>query len=188
MTHAKPIRPALALAACLCAVSVPVMAEPPMHADAKLIASAERAAPRSVSAKSTVIAMAADGNMRTLRTGANGWTCMPDNPATPGPDSMCMDAAALEWAKAWMGRTTPDAGRIGFMYMLEGGTDASNVDPYAAAPSDDNAWIETGAHVMIVGADAAFYAMYPSDANPDTSVPYVMWAGTPYQHLMIPVE
>ena len=28
----------------------------------------------------------------------------------------------------------------------------------------------------------------PKDANPDTSVPYVMWAGTPYQHVMLPVQ
>jgi hypothetical protein len=30
--------------------------------------------------------------------------------------------------------------------------------------------------------------MYPKSADPDTSNPYVMWAGTPYQHLMIPVK
>ncbi len=41
---------------------------------------------------------------------------------------------------------------------------------------------------MIVGADPAFYAMYPDAADPDTTVPYVMFPGTPYQHLMIPVE
>ena len=29
---------------------------------------------------------------------------------------------------------------------------------------------------------------YPSGAKPDTKAPYVMWAGTPYAHLMIPVE
>ena len=41
---------------------------------------------------------------------------------------------------------------------------------------------------MIVGADPSFYAMYPKGADPDTAVPYVMWAGTPYQHLMIPIK
>ena len=34
----------------------------------------------------------------------------------------------------------------------------------------------------------AFYDSYPHGADPDTSVPYVMWAGTPYQHLMAPVK
>jgi hypothetical protein len=41
---------------------------------------------------------------------------------------------------------------------------------------------------MIVGADQDFYDAYPKDADPDTSVPYVMWPGTPYQHLMAPVK
>ena len=30
--------------------------------------------------------------------------------------------------------------------------------------------------------------LYFASADPDTSVPYVMWAGTPYQHLMVPVK
>jgi hypothetical protein len=132
--------------------------------------------------------MDADGKMRTLRKGTNNFTCMPDNPATPGPDPMCMDPAAMEWVHAYLSHTTPAAGKIGFMYMLAGGTDASNTDPYAAKPTATNHWIQTGPHVMIVGADPSFYDLYPKSADPDTSVPYVMWAGTPYQHLMAPVK
>lgn len=74
------------------------------------------------------------------------------------------------------------------MYMLAGGTDGSNTDPYATGPAANNHWIKTGPHIMIVGADASFYDAYPKGADPDTSVPYVMWAGTPYQHLMAPVK
>lgn len=65
--------------------------------DKKLIASAMSAAPDKVGKDATVIAMEADGKMRTLRQGKNNFTCMPDNPATPGPDPMCMDQNALEW-------------------------------------------------------------------------------------------
>lgn len=157
-------------------------------ADQKMIKSAMRAAPKKVSAGATIVATGADGQMRTLREGTNGFTCMPDNPATPGPDPMCMDKVALEWAGAWMGHKTPASGKIGFMYMLSGGTDASNTDPYAMKPSVENHWVKTGPHVMIVGAEASFYDMYPKNADPDTAVPYVMWPGTPYQHLMIPVK
>lgn len=156
--------------------------------DRKLIQSAMRAAPPQVGQGATIVVAQADGKMRTLREGKNGFTCMPDNPATPGPDPMCMDQAALEWATAWIERKTPAQGKVGFMYMLEGGTDASNTDPYAQKPTEGNNWIKTGPHVMIVGADPSFYSMYPSDAKPDTRVPYVMWSGTPYQHLMIPVR
>lgn len=160
----------------------------PTAADKKLIKSAMQAAPKKVSEGATIVAMNADGTMRTLREGTNGFTCMPDNPATPGPDPMCMDKAAMQWAMAWIGHKAPAAGMIGFMYMLAGGTDASNTDPYATKPSANNHWIKTGPHVMIVGADASFYDMYPKSADPDTSVPYVMWPGTPYMHLMIPIR
>jgi len=156
--------------------------------DNQLIASAMRAAPAKVSKDATIVAMDATGNMRTLRKGSNGFTCMPDNPTTPGPDPMCMDANAFAWAGAWMGHKDPPAGKVGFMYMLEGGTDASNTDPYAAAPTASNHWVKTGPHIMIVGADASFYDSYPKKPDPDTTQPYVMWAGTPYQHLMAPVR
>ena len=154
---------------------------------AELIASAESAAPPNVGKNATVVNVDADGKMETIRKGTNGWTCMPDNPTTPGPDPMCMDKASMDWAHAWMSHETPPAGKVGLMYMLAGGTDASNTDPYAQKPTAGNHWIKTGPHVMIVGADASFYDAYPKNPDPDTSQPYVMWAGTPYQHLMAPV-
>jgi hypothetical protein len=156
--------------------------------DSQLIKSAMRAAPAKVSAGAAIVAVGKDGKMRTLREGKNGFTCMPDNPATPGPDPMCMDKAALEWAGAWMAHQAPASGKVGLMYMLAGGTDASNTDPYATSPGADKHWVKTGPHVMLVGAEPAFYDMYPKAAGPDTAVPYVMWAGTPYQHLMVPVK
>lgn len=171
----------------------------PMHAagagmqsmslqDRKMIKSAMSAAPKKVAAAATIVAMGGDGKMRTLREGNNGFTCMPDNPVTPGPDPMCMDRAGVEWAMAWIEHRLPPPGKVGFMYMLAGGTDASNTDPYADKPAAGNHWLKTGPHVMIMGADQSFYDMYPKSADPDTSVPYVMWAGTPYQHLMIPIR
>jgi len=156
--------------------------------DAQLIASAESAAPPNVGKHATIVAMDSAGKMRTLRKGTNNFTCMPDNPATPGPDPMCMDPTAMEWVHAYIGHASPAQGKVGFMYMLAGGTDASNTDPYASQPTATNHWVQTGPHVMIVGADPSFYDAYPKSADPDTSVPYVMWAGTPYQHLMAPVK
>jgi hypothetical protein len=155
--------------------------------DADLIASAMHAAPAAVAKAATVAIM--DGNgMRTLRKGTNGFTCMPDNPATPGPDPMCMDKNAMAWVEAWIAHKAPPPNKVGFMYMLAGGTDGSNTDPYATKPEAGNHWIETGPHIMIVGGDETFYESYPKGADPDTSQPYVMWAGTPYQHLMAPVR
>lgn len=177
-----------AFVAFACGVSA---ADPPASAsaptDAELIASAESAAPANVGKHATIVAMDAHGKMRTLRKGTNSFTCIPDNPATPGPDPMCMDPAALEWVHALISHAPPPA-KVGFMYMLAGGTDASNTDPYASKPTASDHWIKTGPHVMVVGADATFYDAYPKNPDPDTTVPYVMWAGTPYQHLMAPVK
>jgi hypothetical protein len=156
--------------------------------DAKLVASAEAAAPKAIARKATIVAPNPDGSMRTLRTGSNAYTCMPDNPVTPGPDPMCWDKSAAAWVDALIKHASPPAGRVGLIYMLAGGTDASNTDPYTQKPDVGNHWIKTGAHIMIVGADANFYDGYPKSADPDTSQPYVMWAGTPYQHLMAPVQ
>lgn len=178
----------IALAMAMAAMTQTAAAKTSAPSDAKLIASAERAAPAAVSKGATIVAVDAGGKMRTLREGHNGWTCMPDSPATPGPDPMCMDKNAFEWAGAWMGHKAPASGKVGFIYMLEGGTDASNTEPHAAKPAAGNHWIKTGAHVMIVGADPDFYNLYPKSADPDTRAPYVMWAGTPYQHLMAPVR
>jgi hypothetical protein len=179
---------AFALASALLASGADMKMSAATPTDAQLIKSAVAAAPASLSKGATVIAMMPDGTIRTVRAGTNGFTCMADNPSTPGPDPMCLDKNAMAWVGALMSHQTPEAGKVGFMYMLAGGTDASNTDPYAEKPTASNHWIKTGPHIMIVGGDAAFYDSYPKDADPDTSMPYVMWAGTPYQHLMAPVK
>lgn len=160
----------------------------PKMTDKELIESALSAAPAGVRRDAGVMVADDKGAMRTLRESKNGFTCMPDAPTTPGPDPMCMDKASMDFIHAMLTKAPPPAGKVGLMYMLAGGTDASNTDPYASKPTTANHWIKTGPHLMIAGADAAFYDAYPKDADPDTSRPYVMWAGTPYQHLMVPVK
>jgi hypothetical protein len=150
------------------------------------IASAESAAPAAIAHDASVVTVDAKGAMTTVREGKNGWTCMPDAPDTPGPDPMCFDQNAAQWVQAWMAHKPPPANVVGLMYMLEGGTDASNTDPYATKPTANNDWVKTGSHIMIVGSKDVL-AGHPAGAKPDTSVPYVMWAGTPYAHLMVPV-
>lgn len=66
----------------------PVIAVPSTPA---LIADALGAAPAAV-ARGTAV-MTSDGKL--LRKGSNGWTSMPDDPATPGRDPMCLDKAGL---------------------------------------------------------------------------------------------
>jgi hypothetical protein len=151
------------------------------------IESAMAAAPAAIAKDATIINAKADGSMESLRQGGNGWTCMPDNPKTPGHDPMCMDANGLKWAEAWMAHKDPPANNVGFMYMLAGGSDASNMDPWGTAPAEGHKWVETGPHVMVVGAPS-LNALYPSGPQPDTTKPYVMFPNTPYAHVMIPIQ
>ena len=84
-------------------------AAPMAMTDEDMIKSAMAAAPEAVAAGAAIVALEADGNMRTLRRGSNGFTCLPDNPNSPGPDPMCGDANAMEWAAAWIEPGHPPA-------------------------------------------------------------------------------
>lgn len=155
--------------------------------DGEIITNAESAAPPAVGAGASIYTFNADGTLRTVREGKNGFWCLPNDPNTPGNDPMCGDANSMEWAMAWMGKKDPPKGKVGLIYMLSGGSDASNTDPFATAPTESNNWVTTGRHVMIMNA-TDLMAGYPTSAQPDTKQPYVMWANTPYAHLMVPVE
>jgi hypothetical protein len=79
-------------------------------------------------------------------------------------------------------------GHCPVMYMLRGDGGASNTDPYSMKEEPGNNWIKTGSHVMIVGSGAKMLDGYPREAKADPTKPYVMWPGTAYEHLMLPVR
>jgi len=121
-----------------------------------------------------------------LRAGTNGWTCFADNPGSPRNDPMCFDGTFGQWAGAWMAHRPVTITSFGVAYMLQGGSDASNTDPFATEPKAGEAWVDTGPHVMVLNIGDMF-AGYPTTAA-NTKAPYVMYAGTPYAHLMLPVK
>lgn len=123
-----------------------------------------------------------EGNV--LREGSNGFTCLPTPPSLEVKAPMCMDAVWMKWADAWANKKEFAADALGISYMLAGDGGASNIDPYAEGPTDDNEWIREGAHLMII-APAELLEAFPTD--PYNGGPYVMWKGTPYAHLMVPV-
>lgn len=158
-------------------------AEPAAVTDQELTDKLKDAAPAAVLKGATILNMGADGQMKAIQAGTNGWTCM-----DPGGAPMCADEAAMEWAKAWKSKG-PASQKLGFIYMLNGDNGTSNTDPYSMQETPNNNWIKTGSHVMIVGAEAkSMMQAYPREAKPDATKPYVMWPGTPYEHLMLPVK
>lgn len=155
---------------------------PPPVTDADKIKSAMSAAPGSIATAATIMDMA---SMKVIRAGTNGWTCFPDGPS-PGVDPMCLDQNGMEWAAAWMSHKDPPKDKMAIAYMLAGGSDASNTDPFATEPAKDGRWVDTGPHLMVLNIGDKF-AGYPTTAA-NTKLPYVMFPNTPYAHLMVPVK
>jgi hypothetical protein len=158
--------------------------------DKDVKASLKGTAPDTVIEHATLMNHTADGKMKVVQQGTNGWTCMPGRVGTVGaPSPMCSDKAGMEWVEAWLNKG-PAPQKMGFIYMMQGDNGASNSDPYATKEAPDNNWIMTGPHVMIVGGEAKMmmqaYPRTPKVAN--AHEPYVMWPGTPYEHLMLPTK
>jgi hypothetical protein len=157
--------------------------------DQAKIASAMSAAPEAVSRDATILDWpeTPGGELRQLRSGTNGWVCFPDRPDTEGNDPMCLDEPWMHFMHALMTQTEPRIDRVGISYMIaEGGAFSSNTDPYATGPAPDNEWGFDGPHLMIVVPDAAVLEGLPTKR--EAGGPYVMYAGTPYAHIMIPVQ
>ncbi len=157
----------------------PAAAPETADAEAK-IEEARASAPPSITEGATF--MDWEGNV--LREGDNGWTCMPSPPgfrSTP----MCLDAPWLAWADAWQNEEPVEIDRVGIGYMMEGDAGASNVDPRATEPAPDNEWVVSGPHLMVIVPDVDDLQGLPTD--PENGGPWVMWEGTPYAHIMVPI-
>jgi len=148
--------------------------------DAQYITAALSAAPPAIAKGAGVVRMQDDGGMRTLRKADNGFTCL-----IMGTDKMCNDANSMEFLHAMM-KHQPPPEKVGVSYMLAGDEGASNTDPFAKGRTADNHWIVTGPHLMLFGPPSKALG-YTEAKDPDPNKPYMMWAGTPYEHAMIPV-
>jgi hypothetical protein len=149
--------------------------------DADYTKMALSAAPEAVAKDAGVMRMDAGGKMRMLRESKNDFTCM-----FAGTDMMCNDKNSMEFISAMLNHTAPPD-KVGISYMLAGDKGASNTDPYATAKTADNHWIVTGPHIMLFGPPSKALG-YTEAKDPDPNKPYMMWAGTPYEHAMIPIS
>ena len=146
------------------------------------------AAPQSVAKDARILDpfVSGAGDPVELRKGSSEWTCLPDDPSTPANDPVCLDRNAMEWVKAWAARAEPKRAGSGMAYMLRGGGSASNTDPFAKAPKQGESWMKEPPHMMIFPAGKLDATVYAADER--SGKPWIMWAGTPYEHLMVPMR
>jgi hypothetical protein len=148
-----------------------------------LIREALSAAPPEVAKTATV--KTSDGTV--LKQGTGAYTCYPtpESMRKRGKMVMCLDKTWQAWRDAWLNKRPFKASDVGICYMLAGDVGSSNTDPYAEAPTKDNQWVEPGPHLMVIVPDLA--ALDGVSTDPYNGGPFVMWKGTPYAHIMVPV-
>ena len=157
------------------------------------------AAPSFIAANCTVVDMDSEGNQIVLREGTNGWTAMAANPRGPADpengwkdahEAMAMvgDAQSFKWVTAYMSKTKPEMDSDGWAWMLHGDMGEDNSKQMVMNKEDaaEGQWIESGAHLMLMPKDPSTLVGQTTDFM--SGAPYVMFQGTGYDHLMIPVE
>jgi hypothetical protein len=153
------------------------------------IANAMTAAPAPISGNATVLDWPATDTAKpeVLRAGSNGWSCFPDMPESKGNDPMCLDETWMKWLEGYVSHKPPVVARVGIGYMLApGGAWGSNTDPFAMQETATNHWGHHNPHMMVLVPDLRSLSGMSTD--PDNGGPYVMWAGTPYAHIMAPTS
>jgi hypothetical protein len=166
--------------------SEPVAGQDDADAAAK-IENAMSAGPAALAENATILDNERDdaGKFVVLREGSNGWYCQPDLLSTPGNDPVCFDQTWLDWTYALVAQQEPTVTVAGLAYMLRGGSDASNTDPFATEPTAGEEWIASPPHVMLLLPGDLDQTVFSTD--PHSGGPWIMWAGTPYEHIMMPV-
>jgi hypothetical protein len=143
------------------------------------MARAIAAGPLHVTNSARIVGADAQGKRIVLREGSNGFTCQPGNPRL-GRTASCSNEAARQWSADMAAhRAKPTNAEPGIVYMLAGATQRSVSDPSDKTRPP----VTIGPHWMIL------WPFVPkttglSATRKDTGA-YIMWAGTPYAHLLI---
>jgi hypothetical protein len=153
------------------------------------------AAPSYIAKDATVL----NEKMEMLREGTNGWTCLPVNPrGMSDPENgwkdaheampLCGDAEVFKWISAYLSDEVPDMDYDGYAWMLHGDMGEDNSTPKVMSKNDakEGHWIESGPHLMRMPKDPSSLDGMTTDFN--SGAPYVMFSGTPYAHVMYPIQ
>ena len=153
------------------------------------------AAPSYIAKDATVL----NEKMEMLREGTNGWTCLPVNPrGMSNPENgwndaheampLCGDAEVFKWISAYLSDEIPDMDYDGYAWMLHGDMGEDNSTPKVMSKDDakEGHWIESGPHLMRMPKDPSSLDGMTTDFN--SGAPYVMFSGTPYAHVMYPIQ
>jgi len=124
------------------------------------------AAPESVAKHATVLSRTG----KILKKGDSEWVCR--FAGLTGDTPTCLDSQSRAYFKARSQGKTPQVERIGITYMLHGMTMGTGM--------------HMPPHVMLIVPNLSSLASFPT--TPESGMPWVMKANTPYAHLIIPMD
>ncbi len=180
-------------AAALSLLASPVtaqMAHPPGMSHAQVAAAASAGGPSFVSDAATIAWIDSAANLHVMRQGTNGFTCViavPDPFAGP----ICGDQNAAAWLLAMLrGAPQPPAMTSpGIAYMARGGSHYEDPQGNVVMEHDRSPHAATsrrvteGPHWMLIWPFDPATSGLPTREN--ASGVYIMFAGTPWAHLMV---
>jgi hypothetical protein len=143
-----------------------------MGKDAR-IAKALSAGPEALVAHATV----QECGGAVLRQGDNGYTCFPDMGAEGR--QMCLDGPWVQFLEALIeGAPPPAVTNVAVGYWLQGEYALSNESPEA----EGGVMFDGSPHIALLVPEE-MRAGLPT--TPPSGAPWVMWADTPYAHVMV---
>lgn len=153
--------------------------------DAELIADAVRAGPVFVTKGATIVdwPKTKKGEWRVLRSGTNGWTCIPGLGSGHQDEPGCYDSTFMQWIKDTLADKKPHIDRIGISYMYGGKWLPNKSHPGQGEDGE----FHVGPHIMIVPPDQRELSLMSLDGS--NGQPYVnSIPGHKGAYLVIPIK
>jgi hypothetical protein len=147
------------------------------------INAAVEGAPEAISSQAAVVRLDPGGKTSELRKGTNGFTCavMPDGSLAP----VCADEPGWRWlVAAFSNQPKPPNTQPGIAYMAKGGKHFETPDgKIVMEPTGETKQVDEPPHYMVLWPVDAAKTKLPT--KPNAGGTYVMFAGTPFAHLMV---
>jgi hypothetical protein len=156
----------------------------PKLSESEQIRLAMSAAPEPIARNATVMTIDQNDRLVTVKEGTNEFTCLSDLPGSPKADPICMDPHAKEFIDAMLKKAPkPTNKEPGIAYMANGGQHWEK---------DGRVLMEKEPGAKLVDEPPHWMVFWPFDpqttglpTEPNQGGVYIMFAGTPYAHLMV---
>jgi hypothetical protein len=172
--------------ASLCLLSSPLLAQgaPNKEATEEFAGEAREGAPERISDQAGIVRMDPKGKVTPVSQSKNGFTCtlMPDESRSP----VCADERGFAWLVSAISQKPqpPAIDKPGIAYMAKGATHYETSDgKMMMVPGAGTKEVREPPHWMIIWPFDSASTGIPTKSNAGGS--YIMFAGTPYAHLMV---